>query len=222
MTQTVTKRDYSKSIIYKLCCKNPNITEIYVGSTINFKKRKYDHKSVCNNNSETNKKYNLKVYKFIRDNGGFENWDIIMLEEYSCENKKQLEKRERYYIELLKSNLNSEIPTQTKQEYYENNKDKIKEYREENKDKITERKKQYYEDNIDKIKEYQKQYRLDNKDKKLEYNKQYTKENKDKILEQKKQKVNCDICNSIVNRGGLSKHKKTLKCIKFQELIESK
>jgi len=55
-----------------------------------------------------------------------------------------------------------------------------------------------------------------------EKNKQYKLDNRDKILEHKKQKVNCDICNSIVNRTNLARHKKTDKCIKFQELIESK
>jgi len=167
MTQTVTKRDYSKSIIYKLCCKNPNITDIYIGSTINFKKRKHDHKSNCNNNSETNKKYNYYVYQYIRDNGGWSNWDMIQIIEYSCENKKQLQSKERYYIDLLKSSLNGQLPTRTREEYI-------------------------------------KQYILDNND---------------KILEHKKQKVNCDICNSIVTRSNLAQHKKTLKCIKFQELI---
>ena len=189
MTQTVTKRDYSKSIIYKLCCKDPNITDIYIGSTINFKKRKYDHKWNCNNNIEKNKKYNLKIYKFIRDNGGFENWTMIMLEQYNCNNKKELQSRERYWIEELKSSLNSEIPTRTKQEYYEDYKDKIL--------------------------EKQKQYRLENKDK----IKQHYINNKDKKLEYKNQKVNCDICNSIVNRNNLARHKKTDKCIKFQKLI---
>jgi len=120
--------DYSNSIIYKLCCNDPNVTEIYVGSTTNFKSRKYCHKTNCNNNSEKNKNYNLKVYKFIRDNGGFQNWSMIMLEQYNCENKKQLQSRERYYIELLKSSLNNNIPTRTKQEYNIDNKDKLKEY----------------------------------------------------------------------------------------------
>ena len=144
MTQKVTKRDYSKSIIYKLCCKNPNITDIYIGSTTNFKKRKYDHKSSCNN--EKNKNYNSKVYKFIRDNGGFENWEMIMLQEYNCENKKQLESQERYWIEKLKSILNCKIPTRTKQEYDIDNKDKIKEYQKEyyNRDKVREYRRFHY------------------------------------------------------------------------------
>ena len=84
---------YDQSIIYKLRCKDTNITEIYVGSTTNFKHRKYCHKSRCN--SVTLKGYNLKVYKFIRDNGGFENWCMIEIEKYNAIDKRDLEKRER-------------------------------------------------------------------------------------------------------------------------------
>jgi len=182
------KVDYSKSIIYKLCCKDPNVTEIYVGSTINFKSRKNQHKTTCNNNSEKNKFYNFKVYKFIRDNGGFQNWTMIMLEQYNCENKKQLEMRERYWIEKLKPTLNNNIPTRTKKEWdienndyykqhYLKNQDKLKQYQKQyylnNKDKILEEKKQYDKKNQDKLKEYNKQYRLDNQNKIKEYQKQY-------------------------------------------------
>ena len=175
MSSNISKvRDYSKGIIYKLCCKDPLITEIYIGSTTNFIKRKHRHKWNCNNNTEKNKKYNLKVYKFIRNNGGFENWTMIMLEQYNCNNKKELESRERYCIELLKPTLNGQLPTRTKQEWRLENKDKIKQH------------------NIN---------------------------NKDKIKESNKQKVICDICNSEVNRNHLARHKKSLKCIKFQELI---
>jgi len=177
MSSNISKvRDYSKGIIYKLCCKDPNVTEIYIGSTTNFIKRKHSHKCNCNNNSEKNKHYNSKVYKFIRDNGGWENWDMIQIIEYSCENKKQLESKERYYIELLKSSLNGQLPTRKREEYQ-------KQYRLDNRDKILENKKQYDKKNQDKIKEYQKQYRLDNQDK----TNKYYENNKDKILEQKKQ-----------------------------------
>ena len=55
------------------------------------------------------------------------------------------------------------------QEYYEQNKDKIKQYYEENKQQIREQQKQYYEENKDKFKEYYEQ----NKDKIREYQRKY-------------------------------------------------
>ena len=37
--------NYNKSTIYKLCCKDTEITDEYVGSTTNFSRRKAHHKS---------------------------------------------------------------------------------------------------------------------------------------------------------------------------------
>ncbi len=36
-------------IIYKIVCKDINITDCYIGSSIKFRKRKNLHKSNCNN-----------------------------------------------------------------------------------------------------------------------------------------------------------------------------
>ena len=113
--------NYSNSIIYKLCCREVNINDVYVGSTTNFNRRKQSHKSKCNNE----KGYNINVYKFIRGNGGFENWDMIEIERFNAIDKQELHKRERYYIDSLKASLNSCIPTRTDKEYRENNKDKM-------------------------------------------------------------------------------------------------
>tara|TARA_R110002072_G_scaffold33083_1_gene100368 strand:+ start:985 stop:1569 length:585 start_codon:yes stop_codon:yes gene_type:complete len=117
--------DYSKGLIYKICCKDPNIKDIYVGSTTNFKARKYENKSRCNN--ENGKHYNLKVYKFIRDNGGWDNWDMVVIKEFSCENKRQLEREQRKQLEELNATLNNNIPTRTHKQYREDNKEEIKE-----------------------------------------------------------------------------------------------
>ena len=160
--------NYSNSIIYKLCCKNPDITEIYIGSTTNKYRRKNCHKSNCNN--VNGKDYNYYVYQFIRNNGGFENWDFVEIESYQAINKGDLHKREREWIEELKSDLNQNIPTRTD-----------KEYRESNKDVITERKKKYYEENKDEKLSKSKEYYEAHKDKKLRKSKEYYEANKDKI-----------------------------------------
>ena len=44
--------NYNKSMIYKICCNDLKIKEIYIGSTTNFTKRKQTHKSYCNNINE--------------------------------------------------------------------------------------------------------------------------------------------------------------------------
>ena len=108
---------------YAIICKNKNITDCYVGSTNNFYRRKSNHKTSCNNPSV--KEYNYKVYQFIRENGGFDNFELIELEKQIFKTKEQASIRERYWVETLNSTLNSNIPSRTKKEYHEKNKEQI-------------------------------------------------------------------------------------------------
>ena len=115
-------------IYYKIICKNENIKDIYVGKTKNFKRRVIQHKSDCYN--ENCKEYNLKVYEFIRENGGINNFNFIEIEKNEY-NDKDSAIRERYWIEELNANLNSLIPSRTDKEYYNKNKEIINEKRKE-------------------------------------------------------------------------------------------
>ena len=108
--------DYTKSLIYKLCCKDNNIKDVYIGSTTNFISRKREHKKNCNKG--TSKEYNNKKYIFIRENGGWDNWEMILIEKYPCNDNLELRKREREIFEINKSTLNSEIPYMDKKEYH--------------------------------------------------------------------------------------------------------
>ena len=183
--------DYSKSSIYKLCCNDTAITDVYIGSTTAFSKRKYTHKSSCTRT--TSSQYNYYVYQFIRANGGWDNWSMILVEAYNASTKRELELRERYWLEMLRATLNKCVPTRSLKEYYQNNKDKIKEYREDNKDKIKDKLKEYYQDNKDKIKEVQKEYYQNNKD-----------------------KINvihsCVYCGTNYKHSNLSRHRRSRKC----------
>ena len=145
---------YNLSTIYKLCCKDANIREIYIGSTTNFRHRKNEHKSSCNN--ENDKKHNTKVYKFIRENGGFENWDMVEIEKVNATDKKHLCKNERRVIEQLKPNLNCNIPGRTGKEY-------MVEYCVKNAGKRKKYWVEYSAKNADEIKEKGKEYRVKNK-----------------------------------------------------------
>ena len=100
--------DYSKVFVYKICCRDASIEEIYVGSTCNLTRRKTEHKRNCTN--EARKEYTCPVYKFIRDHGGWDNWGTVMIEEFSCETKMQKDKKERGWVEALKSKLNKNTP----------------------------------------------------------------------------------------------------------------
>eukprot|EP00952_Eustigmatos_sp_NYUAD-ZCMA_P011914 48108-Eustigmatos_ZCMA.PRE.1 len=74
----------------------------------------------------------------VMENGDF---DIILLEEYSCNTKEQLHARERYWIESMEC-VNIKIPTRSKAEWIVTNADDIREKR-----------KAYYEANADAFRE---------------------------------------------------------------------
>jgi hypothetical protein len=113
---------------YEIVCKNENIKDCYVGKTTNFKKRVRDHKSNCYN--ENRKKYNYKLYEYIRENGGINNWEFIEIEKGEYDNEESALK-ERELIEKFNATLNNYIPTRKKKEWDKDNKKKIKEYQNE-------------------------------------------------------------------------------------------
>ena len=180
--------NYQNSVIYKIVSNNLDVKDCYVGSTTNLDKRRADHKS--NHKNPNSKQYNIPLYQFIRENGGWYDFSMVLVENYPCNNKNELHARERYFIENLKAKLNRNIPTRTIKEWREENKDEIgikqKEYQEDNKDKIKVYKKEYQEDNKDKIKVYRKEYLKDNKDKNKEKQKEYQENNKEILVDQAK------------------------------------
>ena len=153
--------DYSKTHFYKIVCKDTSITDCYVGHTTDFTKRKRQHKSCCLNENDSH--YNVFLYDFIRKNGNWNNWDMVLIKTIKCENGLEARSIERKYYEELKASLNKDTPNQTKKEWedkqsdewkegrkeylrnhYHQNKEKYKQRREENKEHIKEQKQQYY------------------------------------------------------------------------------
>lgn len=106
---------YSNSLVYKLCCNDLGVKGIYIGSTTNFTRGKCAHKSVCNNpNSPL---HNQKVYKSIRESGGWGNWDMVLLEQVGAKSKLDLHRLEGGYIESLAPTLNTKLPPRSMAEY---------------------------------------------------------------------------------------------------------
>jgi predicted GIY-YIG superfamily endonuclease len=101
--------DYQQAKIYKLVCSETN--KIYIGSTVqklNRRRSSHIHQS---------QKYKCSSVSFI-------NPTIHLLEDYPCNTKKELEERERYFIDNNDC-VNKTIPTRTMKEWKESNKDKI-------------------------------------------------------------------------------------------------
>ena len=97
--------DYSKTQIYKWVCNDPDIISCYVGHTTNWVKRKAAHKLVCND--EKSNSHHFQIYQIMRTNGGIENWNMILVEDYPCDNSREAEKREQYWKDELKPDMNT-------------------------------------------------------------------------------------------------------------------
>jgi|DEB0MinimDraft_10_1074344.scaffolds.fasta_scaffold13736_4 hypothetical protein len=179
--------DFSKTVIYKI--QHKEIDDLlYVGSTTNFTQRKSSHKGGCNNANCY--EYNYKLYQTIRDNGGWDMFNMVIIKHFPCQNFNEARTEEDKVMREMKSNLNMKrayVSPEEKQEYLREyrleNKDKNKQYYLEHKDELAESHRQYYTEHKDEIVEYQKQYRLENKDKIKDKIKQWKLENKDKIKE---------------------------------------
>lgn len=151
MTTEILK-DY---IIYKIYCKNKEITEEYYGHTCAFRARKFSHKTKCNN--EKDPSYNLQIYQFIRLNGCWDNWEIVPIEELKNCSLVNAKIREQYHIDLNKSKMNKIKAYITEEQIKERDKKNAKEYFLENHDTILEKSKEKYLENRDKISEKNKE-----------------------------------------------------------------
>jgi hypothetical protein len=126
------------------------IHQIYVGSTTQkLSQRWTDHKQNCNN--EKNKAYNYTIYTKMREVGQGKFY-IELYEDYSCERKEQLLKREGEIIRDI-GTLNSRIEGRNQQQYYLDNKEHKSDYHKEwylaNKEHVKLKVKQHYEENKD-------------------------------------------------------------------------
>ena len=103
-----TEIDYSNTIIYKISCKDHDVTDVYVGHTTNFVQRKHAHKQGCINNKSAN--YKCKLYETIRNNSGWDNWNMEIVNFFNCKDHYEARKKEQEYFILLNATLNSIEP----------------------------------------------------------------------------------------------------------------
>jgi hypothetical protein len=158
--------DYQKAKIYKLWSPSKNL--VYYGSTVQtLSQRLADHIRHYNC-----KKKNITA-SLILD---CEDYKIELIEEYACNNRQQLERKEGEYI---KNNVcvNKVVAGRTEKEYSKDNKEKrnkfCKKWREEHKEELKEYRKNYKKNNPEKIKEGMKIYNENNITKLKEYKKTY-------------------------------------------------
>jgi hypothetical protein len=130
---------YQTAKIYKIVGNIDN-SKCYIGSTVQpLYSRMSGHR-------QKYRKQHPITSGQIFDEYGVENCSIVLIENFPCDSKEELHKRERYWIETMDC-VNKCIPSRTNQEFREDNKEKIREdkrkYRELNKEKIREHKNQH-------------------------------------------------------------------------------
>ena len=183
--------DYTNTYFYKIVCKDTSITDCYVGHTTDSTKRKSQHKSKCND--EKDRHFNIYLYQFIRENGGWENWDMTNIETRSCKDSLEAKSIEREFVEKLKATLNirrpfrkSEERAESKKIWRDNNPEYNKQYYQDHKEEHNAYSKKYREEHPEEIKEMKKKHYDESKEAILTKQKERYEENKEVILERNK------------------------------------
>ena len=191
--------------IYKLTSSETD--KIYIGSTYKplntrFSSHKYTYRNKNNNSKCGSCKANeLMKYADVK---------IELIENYSCETKAELLKREDEIIRQFRDiAINENMPIRDeenlKKYMAEYNKTHYYKHHEEN----LERAKEYRKNNQDKVHEYQKQWRDINKEAEAERNAKYVAEHKVELQAKHKARdvvVECSLCKQQLKKYNLPRH----------------
>ena len=147
--------DYSKGKIYRLVCNTTG--QQYIGSTVqSLSQRLGGHKKDFKRFSDGKETDKLTAFSILSEN----NFEMILIEDYPCENKNQLERRERNFIETMEC-VNKYKPAQTREERIEYN----RQYHKDHQDELAKSQRDYYQDHKEEIDKRNKQYSKDHKEK---------------------------------------------------------
>jgi hypothetical protein len=204
-------KDYSQAYVYRYW---NNKTQYFGSSANTWDNRQRQHLASSN---MANSRYIV--------NGDLP-WQCEIIEHFPCENKYQLQERERFYIENFECN-NSYVPNRTDKEWREANKEVIARkkqiYHIENRKKILKRCDEWYYSHREEVAIKSKVYREKNaevikKRKHAKYEKdktevlakckQYRESNKGEISARMSTQVKCNLCDAEVSKRNIARHKK--------------
>jgi hypothetical protein len=114
-----------------------SIKECFINHTMEFSKKKKHHKRLCNNEyNNTEPQYHMKVYEFIREHGGIDEWTFDVLERAKLASKQEALELERYYYDIHQPSLNGKKVAVYGEEQRENREAYQKQYKQCGKMKI--------------------------------------------------------------------------------------
>lgn len=190
-------KDYAFGKIYKIIDNTSPM--FYIGSTCypKLSQRLAKHRQHLRDYEKGYGRYTASFEILNNDD-----YKIILLEDYPCDNIDQLTSREQYWMDELKCDdmINK---VNAKGVNIEKKKQKDKEYRETHKEKEKVRQQKYRDIHREELAQKQKEYYENNKEKEKERKKEWRKNNK----------IQCDRCNSIVSPDYFKKHRQTKSCL---------
>ncbi len=178
--------------VYMISSKDPNNTAKYIGRTFDLKKRIYQHAYMAATTKYESHNYHL--YEFIREMGGWDNFQVTPL----FENLTLIEAvvKEAETIADMRPYLNKVLPLRSMKEYYDEHREELLQkqvlYAYYQKEKYRERWTLNNEKNRDKINAAMKKYYA---------------ENKEELQKKYKTKYWC-VCGRLINHRGRKEHLK--------------
>lgn len=140
---------YEKCKMYLLRHKEDvNNTNVYVGHTTRSLQQRWTGHIWDLNNKGARKKT-----KYINENGGADNWEIVLIEEYPCKNFYHATKKEQEWVRKFPNTLNNNIPGRD-----------LVQYRNESREQLRKEYKEFYEKNKQKRNKWMTEYNRRNKD----------------------------------------------------------
>jgi hypothetical protein len=194
---------YQRGKVYRIVCRKTG--KQYIGSTC---KKLLSQRLACHvcdfKEWKENRHHFLTSFIILEENDYY----IELVELVSCSSKDELLVRERFHIQNNDC-VNKQLPSRTKEEYYEDNKKKI-----------AEQMKEYAQTNKDQIAKYHKEYQQTHKYQIAEYHKEYKQTHKEKIAEYKKEKYDCS-CGSTICKIEKARHERSLKHQNYLKNMEN-
>ena len=193
---------YENGKIYKICSDDPNITDMYIGSTIQdlYARFRGHTGAFINNKSDYASRIMFQKY-------GVDPFHIELLECYPCQSKKELERIEGKY-QLENKCVNYRIAGRTEKEWRTFHKERLKAvsklYRETNHDTIVVKKAQYYADNREEIRAKENER---------------CKNNRQAVRNRQNTLILCE-CGKNTTYSNLSRHIKTKKHATLMEALQ--
>lgn len=214
--------DYKNGKIYRMVldCEDGTTME-YIGSTTTTLVKRLSRHKASFKMHENDRKYIPSSFKLFEKGEPV----MVLIENYPCSCKNELERRERETIESRRRDsynvVNMRLPARSQTELARQRKDLNKKYRETHKDELKVKSSVYYQScDKDEMKARNKKYNETHRDELKVKKKVYRETNKDEIKSKATKPTPCDHCGRIVQKSYMSGHKKSAVCLSFKVVLD--